>query len=64
MTTVNQINNKVLKKEVNKMYRLEVKVKRSWKLGWNAYNTIEEAEARKMQMESAGHKVRIVKTGW
>lgn len=46
------------------MYRLEVKVKRSWKLGWNAYNTIEEAEARKMQMESAGHKVRIVKTGW
>ena len=44
------------------MYRLEVKVKKSWKLGWNA--TIEEAEARKAKMESVGHKVRVVKTGW
>lgn len=45
------------------MYRLEVKVKRSWKLGWNAYDTVEEAEERKAKMESVGHKVRIVKTG-
>ena len=46
------------------MYRLEVKKGKSWKLGWNVYKTIEEAEARKAKMESVGHKVRVVKTGW
>lgn len=46
------------------MYRLEVKVYGKWKLGWNYYKTVEEAEARKVKMESVGHKVRIVKTGW
>ena len=46
------------------MYRLEVKCGRKWKLGWNVYNSLEEAIARKDKMESAGHKVRIVKTDW
>ena len=46
------------------MYRLEVKVGKSWKLGLNVYHSIEAAEARKAKMESVGHKIRIVKTDW
>lgn len=46
------------------MYRLKVKCGRKWRLGLNVYSTLEEAEARKSQMESVGHIVKIEKTGW
>lgn len=45
------------------MYRLKVKVNsRKWKLGINVYKSIEDAEARKKEMEAVGHKVKIVET--
>jgi hypothetical protein len=43
------------------MFRLEVKMGRKWKLGWNVYSTLQEAEERAKVMTSVGHKVRIVK---
>lgn len=44
------------------MYRLQVKLGKSWKLGLNVYDTKEAAEKRKERMESVGHKVKIVET--
>lgn len=40
-------------------YRLKVKFGKRWVWGLNTYPTIEAAEARKTQMEAAGHKVKI-----
>lgn len=40
-------------------YRLKVKHKNRWIWGINSYTTLEAAQARKAQMEAAGHKVRI-----
>ena len=40
-------------------YRLRVKFRERWVWGLHAYTKIEEAEARKVQMEAAGHKVII-----
>lgn len=40
-------------------YRLRVKFKNRWVWGLNTYTTLEAAQARKAQMESAGHKVKI-----
>lgn len=40
-------------------YRLKVKYGKRWIWGLNTYKTIEAAEARKAQMEAAGHKVII-----
>lgn len=44
------------------MYRLQVKLGKSWKLGWKWYECKEEAEKRKKEMELVGHKVKIVET--
>lgn len=40
-------------------YRLKVKFKNRWVWGLNTYTTLEAAQARKAQMEAAGHKVKI-----
>ena len=40
-------------------YRLRVKFRGRWVWGLHTYTTIEEAEARKVQMEAAGHKAII-----
>lgn len=44
------------------MYRLEVWYYKRWKMGVNVYNSIEEAEKRKAQMEAVGHKVRVIES--
>mgnify|MGYP001191587531 CR=1 FL=1 len=46
------------------MYRLKVKYGKSWKLGWNVYETLEEVKSRKEEMESVGHKIKIVKVSF
>lgn len=46
------------------MYRLKVKYGKGWKLGWNVYETLEEAKNRKGEMESVGHRVKIVKVNF
>lgn len=43
------------------MFRLKVKCGKSWKLGWNVYDTMEDAIKRKAEMESVGHIVKIIK---
>lgn len=40
-------------------YRLKVKYRNRWIWGLNTYPTIEAAQARKAEMEAAGHKVKI-----
>lgn len=44
------------------MYRLKAKIGKSWRTGWNVYESYEEAEKRKEKMESAGCKVKIVES--
>lgn len=41
-------------------FRLKVKMGRNWKLGWNFYNSYEEAKKRADYMISLGHKVKVV----
>lgn len=43
------------------MFRLKVKCGKKWKLGWNVYNSMDEALRRKEEMESVGHIIKIVK---
>lgn len=40
-------------------YRLKVKIGRKWKWGLNTYRSLEEANARKAEMERAGCKVKV-----
>lgn len=44
------------------MYRIEAKIGRKWKLGIVVYETFEDVNKRKKEMEAVGCKVRIAKT--
>lgn len=44
------------------MFRLKVKVGKKFRLGIRVYNSREEAERRKKEMEKVGHVVKIVET--
>ena len=54
----------IVKNARREMYRIEARVGKSWMLGLNVYYSLDEAEARKVKMESVGIKVRIVETDW